>query len=139
MATVLGNTNKCAEIFMEQNLIHLKEQGKFLTLKQATKFQKGNKQSQQLILQPISRDTALYEGYLGIQCTCGSWRVYEIPQGLECYDCDKKLPKQYIPKCTFCQIPLYKERLLHIAKTKHCEDCNSEIDLPQELIEYANS
>jgi len=139
MATVLGNTNKCAEIFMEQNLIHLKEQGKFLTLKQVTKFQKGSKQSQQLILQPITRDTALYEGYSGIQCTCGSWRVDVIPQGLECQACDKKLQKQYIPKCTFCQIPLYKERLLHIEKTKRCEDCNSEIDLPQELIEYANS
>lgn len=140
MATVLGNTNKCAQIFMEQNLIHLKEQGKFLTSKQATKFQKGGKQSQQFILQPISRETALYDGSSGIRCTgCGSWKVYHIPTGLECYNCDKKLPKQFISKCNFCQIPLYKERLLHIVKTSCCENCNNKIDLPQELIDYANS
>ncbi len=135
LATVLGNTNKCAQVFMKYNLKLLQDQNKFLTLKQATKFRNGGKQSQQLILKPISRDTAIYLDYTGIQCSCSSWRVRDFT----CMDCDKKLPVQHISKCSHCQIPLYKERLLHIVKTNKCEDCNGTVDLPDELIEYAKS
>jgi len=78
LSTILGSVNKCAQVFMEQNLIRLKEQGKFFTLKQATKFQRGGKQSQLDILKPISRDTALYLNCSGVQCTCGSWMIQTI-------------------------------------------------------------
>ena len=142
LATLSGSTNKCAEIFAEQNLIKLKEQGKFLTLKQATKFQKGGKQSQLYILKPIDRDTAIYSGYTGIHCTCNSWRVRETPEqdGLECYDCDKKISEQYISKCTHCHIPLYKERLLYMVNHNNkCKNCDEIVDLPQTLIAYAKS
>jgi len=135
LATVLGNTNKCAQVFMEYNFKLLQEQNKFLTLKQASKFQKGGKQSQLDILKPISRDTAIYFDYTGIQCSCGSWRVNDFV----CYDCDKKITTSHISKCRSCQIPLYKERLLHIVKTAKCENCNETVDLPAELIEYAKS
>jgi len=135
LATVLGNTKKCAQVLMEYNFKLLQKQNKFLTLKQATKFQKGGKQSQLLILKPISRDTAIYLDYTGIQCTCGSWRVNDYT----CYDCDKKITTQHISKCSYCQIPLYKERLLHIVKTTKCENCNEVIDLPEELVIYAKS
>lgn len=135
LATVLGNTNKCAQVFMEYNFKLLKEQNKFLTLKQATKFQKGGKQSQLLILKPVSRDTAIFLDYTGIQCTCESWRVNDYT----CYDCDKKINTHHISKCNHCQIPLYKERLLHIVKTNKCENCDETVDLPEELIQYAKS
>jgi len=142
LSTVLGNTNKCAKVFMEQNMIHLKEMNKFLTLKQAGKFQKGSRQSQLNILKPISRDTALFLDYSGVQCTCGGWRVRDKSDSrqLECYDCDKILPQGHISKCEHCQIPLYKERLVWMIKHDNkCQNCETKNDLPQELIQYANS
>jgi len=137
LATVVASTNKCAEVFMEKNLIRLKEQGKFFTLKQATKFQKGGRQSQLNILKPISRDTALFLDYYGIQCTCGGWRVRDKPdsRNLECYDCDKILPPSHISKCEHCQIPLYKERLVWMLKHQNiCQNCDTKNDLPKELL-----
>jgi len=142
LSTVLGSVNKCAQVFMEQNLIRLKEQGKFFTLKQATKFQRGGKQSQLNILKPISRDTALYLNCSGVQCTCGSWNVKDNNNSndLECYDCGKVLPQGHISKCRHCQVPLYKERLEYMVKHKNkCENCDAENDLPQELVQYAKS
>lgn len=141
LSTVVGNVNKCAELFMKNNLTHLKEQGTHLTSKQATKFQKGMKQSQQFILKPIDRDTAIYEGYTGIQCTCNSWRTRptENRNGIECYDCDVITTGVYIAKCTSCYTPLYKKRLLHIVKTGKCKNCDEPVDLPPSLVEYAKS
>jgi hypothetical protein len=141
LATVCGSVNKCAEVFMEQNLERLKMQGKFLTVKQATKFQKGMRQSRHFILKPPTRDMALYLDYAGVQCTCGSWRVRPRPDsyGLECYDCGKALPPAHVSKCDYCRVPLYKERLQHIVKSGRCENCNKRVDLPQELVDYARS
>jgi len=141
LGTILGSTNKCAEMFMEQNLMRLKKQGKFFTLKQATKFQKGMKQSQQFILKPSSRDAAIFLDYVGVQCVCGSFRVRQKADSykLECYDCSVSIPQGHISKCNNCRIPLYKERLLHIVKTNRCENCNEIVDLPQELVDFAQS
>ena len=139
LSTVIGNVSKCAELFMNNNLKLLKEQGKFLTTKQASKFQKGDKQSQQYILKPISRDTAIYGGHTGIQCKCGSFRVRHTQNGLECYDCDYITTGVYIAKCTSCYTPLYKKRLLHIVRTGKCKNCHESVDLPPELIKYAKS
>ncbi len=141
LSTINKSVNKCAEIFMEQNLLRLKEQGKFLTVKQATKFQKGMRQSRQSILKPPTRDMALYSDYSGIQCMCGSWRVRTKNETfeLECYDCDKTMPRGFIPLCSRCKNPLFRERLLHIVKTGKCKNCNEIIDLPEELTEYAKS
>lgn len=142
LATVVASTNKCAEVFMHQNMLHLKEQHKFLTLKQATKFQKGGRQSQLNILKPISRDTALFLDYYGIQCTCGGWRVRDKPdsRNLECYDCDKILPQTHISKCEHCQIPLYKERLVWMLKHQNkCQNCDTKNDLPKELLLYVKT
>jgi len=139
LSTVIGNVNKCAELFMKNNLLHLQEQGNFLTRKQASKFQNGMKQSQQFILKPINRDTAIYEGYTGIECKCGSFRVRHTPDGLECYDCNNIIKGVYIAKCTSCYTPLYKKRLLHIVKTGKCKNCSEPVDLPDTMIEYAKS
>ena len=141
LSTVIGNVHKCTRIFMEQNLIRLKEQGKFFTTKQALKFQKGGKQSQQLILKPTSRDQAIFLDYNGVQCECGSFRIRQKDNSykLECYDCDKIITSGHVSKCSSCKIPLYKERLLYIVKTGKCENCNVDIDLPGEMIEYAKS
>jgi len=46
--------------------------------------------------------------------------------------------KKTVSKCRYCQIPLYKERPVHIVKTGRCEECNTENNLPEELIEYAD-
>jgi len=151
LATLIESVNKCAEIFMEQNLIRLKKQltisvrtGKpvpFLTTKQASKFQRDMNKKQLHILQPNSRDQALFLDYVGVQCQCGGWRVRQKNDSykLECYDCNMTLPPAHISKCSSCKVPLYKERLLHIVKTGKCENCNDDIDLPQELIECARA
>ena len=141
LATVMGNTNKCGQIFQKIIMAHMEEQRKFLTQKQATKFQTGGKQSQLFLLKPTSRDFAIYEGYTGIQCTCSSWRVrpkLDHTTNWECYDCDKIIPKQHIPKCSCCQIPLYTDRIQHIIKTGKCDNCNEDIELPQVLIDQVN-
>ena len=120
----------------------MEEQRKFLTQKQATKFQTGGKQSQLFLLKPTSRDFAIYEGYTGVQCTCSSWRVrpkLDHTTDWECYDCDKIIPKQHIPKCSCCQIPLYTDRIQHIIKTGKCDNCNEDIELPQVLIDQVNN
>lgn len=139
LSTVLGNTHKCAEVFQDQIIKLMKDEGKFLTLKQATKFQRGGKQSQLPLLKPTSRDTAIFSGYWGIQCVCESWRVRLKENNhsmLECFDCEKTFSKEFISKCTHCQIPLYKERLQYMVKHNNkCESCQCENDLPQEIIE----
>jgi len=142
LATVLGSVNKCAQVFMEKNLIRLKEQGKFLTSKQATKFQKGGKQSQLNILIPKTRDPSVFLGCSGVQCSCGGWNVKEMdnPNDIECYDCGKVIPNAHTSKCEYCQIPLYKERLVWMVKHNNkCQNCETKNDLPEELIVYAKS
>jgi len=141
LATVMGNTNKCGQIFQKIIMTHMEEQNKFLTQKQATKFQTGGKQSQLYLLKPTSRDFAIYEGYTGVQCTCESWRVrpkLDHTTDWECFDCEKIIPKQHIAKCSCCQIPLYTDRIQHIIKTGKCDNCNEEIELPQVLIDQVN-
>jgi hypothetical protein len=141
-ATVLGNVSKVVKKFMEIRINHMEEQGKFFTVKQLTKFQRGGKQSQLNLLKPLTHDIAVYQKYWGIQCVCGSWRIDEKQDGsdLECYDCDKVFPKTHISKCSGCQIPLYKERLQYMIKHKNkCQNCETKNDLPLELVEYARS
>jgi len=143
LATVLGNTHKCGEIHQQIIIMHMKEQGKFLTQKQATKFQNGGRQSQLYLLKPTDRDFAQYEGYTGTRCdNCMGFRVklkQDHTNQWECFDCDNVIPPQHIPKCSYCQIPLYKERLQHVVKTGECKNCNQPIDLPQTLIDQAKS
>lgn len=142
LATVMGNTNHCGQVFQTLIMINMDLQGKFLTQKQATKFQTGGKQSQLYLLKPTSRDFAIYEGYTGVQCTCGEFRVrpkQDHTSNWECYDCDRIIPKQHIPKCGCCQIPLYEDRIQHIIKTGKCDNCNEKVDLPQVIIDQVNN
>jgi len=137
VATIVGSISTCVKKFMEIRIENMGNQGKFLTLKQLTKFQNGGKQSQLNLLKPPTRDTALYLKYWGIQCICKSWRVREKQNSnkLECYDCNKIIPKAHVSKCSYCHIPLYKERLLYMVKHKNrCKDCGSYNDLPEELV-----
>lgn len=143
LATVLGNANKCGQIFQEVILMHMKTQNKFLTQKQATKFQTGGRQSQLFLLKPTSRDFAIYEGYTGTRCSkCMSFRVRpksDHTSNWECYDCNNIMPKQHIPKCSNCQIPLYENRIQYIIENGECNNCKEKIELPQALIDQVNS
>ncbi|KKN75431.1 hypothetical protein LCGC14_0380520 [marine sediment metagenome] len=142
LATALGSLSNGAEHYMEKRIELFKEQNKkLLSPKQAIKFQRGEKISKLPLLKPRTRDTAIFLGYYGVQCVCGSWRVRPKSDSdeVECYDCDKSFSAKTVSKCRYCQIPLYKEDLLHIIKTKKCENCDTEIKLPQEVINYALS
>jgi len=142
LATVMGNTNKCGLIFQEVILMHMKEQNKFLTQKQATKFQTGGPQSQLYLLKPTNRDFALYERYTGTRCSeCMSFNVRPSDHTTSwvCFDCNNMMPPQHIPKCSDCHIPLYKERIQHIIKTHKCPNCKVKVDLPQIILDQVNN
>ncbi len=143
LATVMGNVNTCGKIFQEVILMHMKEQCKFLTAKQSNKFQNGGKQSRLYLLHPTERDFAIFEKYTGTRCTkCQSFRVRPTADHTnkwECYDCGEILQRQHIPKCPTCQVPLFKERLIQIVKTGICKNCEEPVELPQTLIDQANS
>ena len=142
VATTLSSLSTCIKKFMEIRITNMEDQGKFMTTKQLTKFQKGDKQSQLNLLKPLTHDEAVFLDYWGIQCTCESWRIRETQNSnnLECYDCNRILPKIHASKCSNCHVPLYKERLLHMVKHKNeCPNCQASNDLPQVLVDYAKS
>ncbi len=130
--------------FMKLKHDEYEKLGKFLTPKQIGKFQNGTIEEALPLFKPDSRDTAIFQKYVGIQCQCGSWRVEEKPEhtedgkNLRCLDCRTDFFGKTVSKCRCCQIPLYKEDLVHIIKTNYCENCNTSIELPLELIEYAD-
>jgi len=137
-ATASSITN-AAKTFQKIKQVYYDKTGKFLTSKQIGFIQNGTVPKYLSLFKPDSRDTAIFQGYYGLSCpSCKSWRVEE-KSNLHCIDCDCTFQEKTVSKCGHCQIPLYKERLVHILKTARCENCNTEIDLPEELEEYARS
>ncbi len=142
LVTSSGSLSEGAYEFMQTRIKLLHNQKKsILTAKQGKKFQTGDKSSQLPLLKPLTRDTAVFLDYFGVQCKCKSWRVRFKPDtpNVECYDCNNQFPAKTVSKCRYCQIPLYKEDLKHIVDTNRCANCNTENKLPEELVEYANS
>lgn len=132
-----------AEIFMRTRIKMMEDVKKFLTPKQATKFQRGEIKDQPPILNPKNRELAIFLRYYGQQCSkCNSFCMKEIIEGMKtkvkCITCNNIEDPTTIAKCRYCQIPLYKENLQHIVKTGKCENCNEETTLPEELVLYAN-
>jgi len=137
-ATGSSITN-AAKVFQKIKQAYYEKTGKFLTSKQIGFIQNGTVPKYLSLFKPDSRDTAIFQGYYGVSCpSYKSWRV-EQKSRLHYIDCDHLFQEKTVSKCRHCQIPLYKERLLHILKTARCENCNTEIDLPEELEEYARS
>ena len=138
LAVGAGSLNMGAQKFMDFRCILLKQQGKLLTVKQANKFKNGGRQSQLPLLKPQTRDEAIFLDYYGVKCIkCDSWRVRpkaDTSRKLECFDCDESFEGHTVSKCRYCQIPLYKERIAEIAKTGKCANCETEIELPQEML-----
>lgn len=142
LATGVGSLNFSAKTFLNMRVKLLENQyKKFLTVKQSSKFQNGDKASQLPLLKPDSRDTAIFAGYFGVQCKCKSWRIRRMMDGnnVECFDCDREFYAKTVSKCSYCQIPLYRENLLFIIKKGKCENCDTHIVLPKELIIYAKN
>jgi len=132
-----------AEIFMRTRIKMMEDGKKFLTPKQATKFQRGEIKDQPPILNPKNRELAIFLRYYGQQCSkCNSFCMKEIIEGMKtkvkCITCNNIEDPTTIAKCRCCQIPLYKENLQHIVKTGKCENCNEETTLPEELVIYAS-
>lgn len=139
VTTAAGSLNNAVKIFHDSKMKLLEEQGKkLITAKQTAKYLNGDKTSKLPLLKPDSRDSAIFGGYFGIQCNCKSWRVREKmdSKNVECFDCNAEFFAKTVSKCTYCQVPLFKENLEHIIKTKKCSNCNSEVNLPEELIDY---
>jgi len=131
--------------FLKSSYLQYQKIGSFLTTKQIGHIQNGITRTSLSIFKPDSRDTAIFQKYYGLSCIeCKSWRVYELidrkqdGSNLGCYDCGISFKEKTISKCWHCQIPLYKENLVHIIKTGRCEECNNENRLPEELINYAD-
>ena len=142
VTTAEGGLNNAVKLFHKTRMQLLDDQGKkLITAKQSAKYLNGDKASKLPLLKPNSRDSAIFEKYFGVQCECGSWRVRPKNDGnkVECFDCSLEFIAKTLSKCTYCQTPLYKESLLHIMKTNRCENCNTEIILPQEIIDQINT
>ncbi len=142
VTTAAGGLNNAVKLFHKARMQLLEDQGKkLITAKQTAKYLNGDKASKLPLLSPSSRDAAIFGKYFGVQCECGSWRVRPKNEGtkVECYDCSLEFAAKTISKCSYCQTPLYKESLQHIIKTNRCENCNTEITLPQKLVDYVNT
>ena len=138
-AATASSITKAGETFQTLKLQEYHKLGKHLTSKQIGKFQEGIIPECASIFKPDSRETALFGKFSGFQCSkCKSWRVTGHPSSLCCIDCNHIFKEKSINKCWHCQIPLYKERLVHIVKTGRCEECNNENILPEELLNYAD-
>ena len=138
-AATASSITKAGETFQTLKLQEYNKLGKHLTSKQIGKFQEGIIPECLSIFKPDSRETALFGKFSGFSCiNCESWRVTGYPNNLSCIDCIHRFKEKSINKCWHCQIPLYKERLVHIIKTGRCEECNNENILPEELVEYAD-
>jgi len=138
-AATASSITKAGETFQTLKLKEYHNLGKHLTPKQIGKFQDGIIPECMSIFKPDSRETALFGKFSGFSCpNCESWRVTGHPSSLSCIDCNHHFKEKSINKYWHCQIPLYKERLIHIIKTGRCEECNNENILPEELVEYAD-
>lgn len=137
LSTVMGNTNSIGEIFQERIMDLMKSQSKFLNKKQTAKYQRGEKTSQNLFMKPIDYETACYLDYVGIQCTCESFRIRldSNSNKFVCFDCDRIIPKQTIIKCMECYKPLMGDELNDASVNGKCPNCKKKITLPPNMIQ----
>jgi len=145
VSTSKESLHVAVKIFHDSRMKLLEQQGKkLITAKQTSKYLHGEKESKLPLLKPNTRDSAVFADYFGVQCEnseCKSWRVRQQAdtQKIQCFDCGLLFNAKTISKCRYCQMPLFKENLQHIIKTNKCENCNTDVILPEELVQYANS
>ena len=126
------STTRAAKSYMEKRVKLLSEQDSMLSKKQASKFLNRSKITLP-ILKPHNRDMAVFLGYLGQQCICGTWNtVYESGKG-KCLECNKVFTINTISKCRWCQGVFYTEDIPKLKRTGRCvhESCLKEITLPK--------
>lgn len=132
--------NKSAIKFMQERLNMANEQNKkIITLKQTNKFLKNLKTSKLELFHPHDIQQSLFDGFVGVQCVCQSWKVRFYEQNkhkLECQDCEKVFPAINLPRCPDCLLLFYRENILKIIENNgRCpnEDCNAPITLYEDL------
>lgn len=95
--------------------------------KQLAKYRKGEVKNIPPLYKPQNRDQAMMWNYLGIQCTCESWRVIEH-EGFKfkciCLDCSKITRITQPIKCNSCIILFYKEDIQALKEKTKCPHCN---------------
>lgn len=130
--------NEGATEFMEGRIKLLKAQGKkIITLKQTNKFLKNQKVSNLELFHPHDIQNAMFDGFIGVQCECTSWKVLvsELSRHkLQCQDCEKIFPAVNIPRCSTCHLLFYKENIKKIIENNsQCPQCSTAIILFEEL------
>lgn len=132
-----SNVAKAAKKMFELRLLAMATLNKFLTKKQAVKYERVEGISTLPILQIHGRDMALFMDYLGQQCgKCRSWHVRDTGQDTgRCDKCATVEPIRTIPHCPFCFVPYYGDTLKAVKKTGRCPEaaCNMQLRLPPEL------
>ena len=125
---------------------HISQINAWLTNKQLKKFENGGEPNILEIFKPKSRDMAVFMGWYGIQCKCGSWRVeslYNDKHEIKCHDCDNVFEGKSATHCKYCQVPLYNEDIKIILeqskikkgskqKTGNCPSCGTELRVPED-------
>ena len=142
-ACLLSETSvlNAGRLFLKIRADILEEVRKFMTQKQASKFQRGLERPQLPIFQPKNRDESIYMGWYGLQCSqCESWRSREKPDStgtVTCYDCDNEWPGRTISHCAgagSCGYLLYTEDLKKVKKNGKCPNCKKSLRLPKSLL-----
>ncbi len=148
------------DLYKSIEIDFLKEDKDTMTSKQAMKIVLGFVNNMLKIHDPRDRDSALIQGYYGIQCPeCGSRRCQERehPDTHEdlifCYSCESWLICKSTPMCWGCHLPLYDEIMEHAKKKMkvetndndgsvvegvrviECPKCEKQIRLPPKHLE----
>ncbi len=142
-----------AKIFLRTQL-HMVEnmQQQFITKKQSGKFIKGKEPNQLPLFKPKSREEAIFLGWYGLECKCGSWRVATDVGGtakannerLVCMDCNTHFDGYTVTHCSgqgSCGMLFYIEELRDIHASKKCPnpECKKPIPkLPAHLVKLIN-
>lgn len=116
-------------ILTERRLAMINEAEKFMTRKQAAKYVRGREPGHHMLFRSRDRDTALFAGWTGLQCKCGSWRVERDPAGSSfedtvCADCGARGRYGFISSRRSCN-ELFEDMIKKAKKTGKCPSCKN--------------
>lgn len=117
----MSTHNEAAREFFNQRVSHYSIIGK-----QMAKYRNSKVKNVPALYKPKDRTSAMMWSYLGVQCTCGSWRVTEHEGFIfrsKCLDCEKIIAIENPIRCNTCAILFYKEDLSEIVNETNCPHC----------------
>lgn len=113
-----------------------------ISRKHVNRIMRGHIRNIPSILEPHSRDIAIWDNFTGLQCPdCKSWRVSNVTDeyatnGKYCHKCNKRFTARIFSHCLYCQEPLYTENIQTMKNNGlKCPHCGQVYE--QEILELA--